>query len=179
MKGLLRLFLIFFKIGAFTFGGGYAMLPIMYDEICDKNQLLPQDEMTKIILLSQSLPGVMSVNCATQVGYRLFGKTGAVISTLGVILPSYIVIVLLAELIMTYRENIYVAGAFMAIRAAIVGLILSAAVKMLKNCKESPFQVAIMVMTLVITIVFNINPFFMVLLGGLMGWFMTQKGMVE
>ena len=73
----MRLFAIFFKIGAFTFGGGYAMLPIIYRELCEERNILPENEMEEIVVLSQAMPGALAVNCATQVGYKLYGKKGA------------------------------------------------------------------------------------------------------
>ena len=74
MNGLFKLFLIFFKIGAFTFGGGYAMLPIIYRELCEERDIIPQAEMEEIVVLSQAMPGALAVNCATQTGYKLYGN---------------------------------------------------------------------------------------------------------
>lgn len=175
IKGLSDLFLIFFKIGAFTFGGGYAMLPIIYSELCEKRSLITKEEMDKIIVISQSLPGVMAVNCATQVGYQLYGAIGAIICTVGVTLPSMLIITLLAGIIMKYRTNPYVASAFFMIRAAVVGLITAAAFKMGKGLYRCPLQVVLMVLAIIFLAAAAFNPVLIIIGGGLVGLLVTRK----
>lgn len=175
MDGLLRLFAIFFKIGAFTFGGGYAMLPIIYRELCERRNILPESEMEEIVVLSQAMPGALAVNCATQVGYKLYGKKGAVICTLGVVLPSYLIIVCLAGVLLKYNDNHYVIGAFNGIRAVVVGMILAAAVKMFKPIAKDKIGIIIMVATVIAAIFIDINPIFFIVIGAVAGYLIAQK----
>ena len=112
MQELWKLFWIFFRIGAFTFGGGYVMIPIIQHEISEKHHLIAEEELSEILVIAQSLPGMMAVNAATSVGFRLKGKTGAVVCALGVALPSFLIIVFLANLILRYSSNPHVMGAF-------------------------------------------------------------------
>ncbi len=174
-KGLGELFLIFLKIGAFTFGGGYAMLPIIYSELCEQRSLATEEEMDKIIVISQSLPGVMAVNCATQVGYRFYGAVGAIVCTVGVTLPSMLIIMLLAGLIMKYRTNPYVSSAFFMIRAAVVGLITAAALKMGRGLYRSPIQLAMLIVAIICMALGAFNPVFVIIGGGLAGLLVTRK----
>lgn len=173
-KELREIFLVFLKIGAFTFGGGYAMLPIIYSELCERRSLATEEEMDKIIVISQSLPGVMAVNCATQVGYRFFGPVGAVVCTIGVTLPSLLIIMALAGLIMKYRDNAIVASAFFMIRAAVVGLIAAAALKMGKSCFKSPLQTALLLIAILFMALKLFNPAFVILGGAVVGLLATR-----
>lgn len=175
MDGLLRLFAIFFKIGAFTFGGGYAMLPIIYRELCEERNILPESEMEEIVVLSQTMPGALAVNCATQVGYKLYGKKGAAVCALGVVLPSYLIIVCLAGVLLKYNDNHYVIGAFNGIRAVVVGMILAAAVKMFKPIAKDKTGIIIMLVTIVAAIFIDINPIFFIVAGGLTGYLLASK----
>lgn len=174
-RSLWEVFLVFLKVGAFTFGGGYAMLPIIYSELCEKRQIASEEEMDRIIVIAQSLPGVMAVNCATQVGYRLFGPLGAIICTLGVTLPSLLIIMALAGVIMKYRSNEYVAAAFFMIRAAVVGLIAGAAFKMSKKAWRSKLQSMLIVVATILMALELFNPAFVILAGGLIGLIVTRQ----
>ena len=95
MQELWKLFWIFFRIGAFTFGGGYVMIPIIQHEISEKHKLIDEVDLSEILVIAQSLPGMMAVNAATSVGFRLKGKVGAIVCALGVALPSFLIIVFL------------------------------------------------------------------------------------
>lgn len=104
-KKLIKLFSVFFKIGAFTFGGGYAILPVIQREVVDKNSWLTEEEVLDIFAISQSIPGVISINSAIYIGKKVAGIPGAVFSALGMILPSFIVILAIASLIMNLKDN--------------------------------------------------------------------------
>ena len=175
MNGLFKLFLIFFKIGAFTFGGGYAMLPIIYRELCEERDIIPQAEMEELVVLSQAMPGALAVNCATQTGYKLYGKLGAVVCALGVVLPSYLIIVCLAGVLLKYNDNHYVIGAFNGIRAVVVGMILAAAVKMLKPIAKDKIGIAIMLATVIAAVIIDINPIFFIIVGGIIGYIVASR----
>jgi len=174
-RGLGKLFAIFFKLGATTFGGGYAMLPLMYQELCEKHDYVPEEEMSEMIVVAQSMPGVMSVNCATQVGYKLYGKLGAFICSLGVVIPSYLIIVLLAGLLMQINDNLHVLHAFSAIRAVVAGMIVAAAYKMFLQIKQDHRQIFLMIVAFLCAILLDINPFIFVIIGAIIGYAMTAK----
>ena len=122
----LKLFLIFFKIGAFTFGGGYAMLPLVQQEVLN-NGWMTQSEIIDFIAISESTPGPIAVNMSTYVGYITGGIPGAFFATLGVALPSFIVILIVAKLYDRFRNSHIVKGCMMGLRPVVVGLIAAAA----------------------------------------------------
>lgn len=173
MKQLWNLFWIFFRIGAFTFGGGYVMIPIIQHEISEKYKLIEEQELSELLVLAQSLPGMMAVNAATSIGYRLHGKKGAIICALGVALPSFLIIVFLANLILRYHDNVHLQGAFQWVRAVVVGMIAAAAFKMGKPCLRNKMQMGLVLVALVLAIV-NVHPIFLILTGAFIGWFFTR-----
>lgn len=118
-----QLFYTFTKIGAFTIGGGYAMLPLIQKEVVDKKQWISQDEFVDMIAISQALPGIQSVNIAIFTGYKLKKNGGSIVATLGAILPSFFIILLIVLFFRYFQENEYVARMFKAIRPAVVALI--------------------------------------------------------
>ena len=173
MQQLWQLFWIFFRIGAFTFGGGYVMIPIIQHEISEKEKLMPEEEVSELLVIAQSLPGMMAVNAATSIGYRLKGKKGAVACAFGVALPSFLIIILLASLILKYQNNPYLMGAFHSVRAVVVGMVIAAAVKMGKKCWKDPAQMAIVAVALILAVV-GVHPFLLIVAGALAGWLMTR-----
>jgi chromate transporter len=173
MKSLFQLFWIFFRIGAFTFGGGYVMIPIIQHEISEKHKLISEDELSELLVLAQSLPGMMAVNAATSIGYKLYGKRGAVICAIGVALPSFLIIVFLANLILRYYDNPHLQGAFRWVRAIVVGMIAAAAVKMGKPCLRNKMQIGLVAVALLLAIV-QVHPVLLIVGGALAGWLLTQ-----
>ena len=129
---LLQLFLVFAKTGAFTLGGGYVMIPALQEEM-SRRGWISDDELPDIVALAQSAPGLLAVNMSIFAGYRLRGFKGSVIATLGSILPSFTIILLIAMLFANFRDNTYVMKAFLGIRPAAVALIAAAAIKMGKK----------------------------------------------
>ena len=123
---LLYLFWIFFKVGLFSIGGGLAAIPLMQAEIVDRNWITLA-QFTDMIAVSESTPGPIGVNVATYVGFSQYGILGGIVATLGLVAPSIIIILIIAQFIIKYRQNKYVDGAFKGIRPAVTGLILSAA----------------------------------------------------
>lgn len=173
-QSLWNLFWIFIKIGAFTFGGGYVMLPIIQHEISGKHKLLDEDTLSDMLVLAQSLPGVLAVNAATLVGYRLYGKRGALICALGVVLPSFLIIVLLANIILIYHDNPHVIGAFAAIRAVVVGMIIAAAVKMGQPCYQNAVQMLMLVAAVLLTVCVQLHPVVLIVAGAIIGWILSR-----
>jgi chromate transporter len=129
-----QLFFTFTKIGAFTIGGGYAMLPLIQTEVVERKKWVETKEFLDMVALSQSLPGIFTVNLSILTGYKLKKNLGGIAATLGVILPSFLIILLIAAFFRHFNENVYVVKAFKAIRPAVVALI---AVPVFKTAKES------------------------------------------
>lgn len=135
MKIAWQLFITFFKIGAFTLGGGYAMLSMVEKEVVDKKKWIPSDEFWDMIAIVQSLPGVFAVNTALYVGHRIDGRRGSFAAMLGAILPSIVIILLLATIFKEYRDLPVAERIFKGIRPCVVALILAPSLRMIKSAK--------------------------------------------
>jgi len=144
MSIIADLFLTFAKIGCFTFGGGYAMIALIKDACVDKKQWITHDEMMDTTVVAESTPGPMAINCATFVGYRQAGMLGATIATLGIVLPSFLIIFLISCYLEHFLEIGWIASAFQGIKIAIGILILNVGCSMLKKMKKKLFSYAIM-----------------------------------
>jgi chromate transporter len=127
MMALVTLFLLFFRIGLFSFGGGYAMLPLIYQGVRDLGLMGPE-EFARLVALSQVTPGPIAVNAATYVGYQYAGAPGAIVATIGVVLPSLILVLIVTHFVLRFRESQTLAGIMEGIRPVTVGLLFSAAV---------------------------------------------------
>ena len=125
MRELLTMFGSFFKIGLFTFGGGYAMVPIIQREVIDRRGWVDRDEFVELLTLAQSAPGPIALNTSVFVGYKMRGYAGALAALLGVVVPAFTVILLVAISFAQFRENVYVNAAFKGMRPAVVALIVS------------------------------------------------------
>ena len=145
MNLVLDLFLSFFKIGLFTFGGGYAMIALIEDHCVDKRRWITHDDMMNITVVAESTPGPIAINCATFVGYKQAGVKGAVAATLGVVLPSFIIIYLLSMFLDSFLEITIVANAFKGIKLAVGLLILGAAFRMKKKLNKKPLEAVILI----------------------------------
>lgn len=179
MKDLWNLFVAFFKIGLFTIGGGLAMLPLIQRMVVEDHKWLKEDEMIDCIAICQSLPGVIAINAATFVGYRRNKLAGAVAATLGVIMPSLIIIILAAVFLKAAGNNPYINGAFVSIKAASCGLILFAAVKLGKQVLDSKFTWIIAICAFVMISVVGVSAVWAIILGAFAGlipyWFRLKK----
>ena len=141
------LFQTYFRIGLFTFGGGYAMLPLIEHTCVEKKGWISHEEMEQITAIAESTPGPIAVNCATFVGMKQAGVAGAVLATLGVILPSFAVILLIANLLPRFSEIPAVVNAFRGIKLAVGALILNAGVKMAKKLPKKAFSRAVCIIS--------------------------------
>ena len=135
MNIVFQLFATFFKIGAFTLGGGYAMLSMVEKAVVDQKKWIPSDEFWDMMAIVQSLPGVFAVNTALYVGHKIAGKRGAVAAMLGAIIPSIVIILLLATIFREYRDLPVVERIFKGIRPCVVALILAPSLRMIKSAK--------------------------------------------
>lgn len=155
MKFLLELFLIFAKIGLFTFGGGYAMFPILKGELIEKRGWITEDELLDYYAIGQCTPGIIAVNVATFVGKKLKGIIGAAFTTTGVIFPSVIIITVIASCINNFADLWFVQSAFSGIRVAVIVLILNTIISMWKKSVQKPFDYIVFLLALVLSF-FNI-----------------------
>ena len=155
-KLILSLFLNFFKIGAFTFGGGYAMLSLLENEFVSKKRWLSKDEFLDMLAIAESTPGPVAINSATFIGYKTAGVLGSVFSTLGVVLPSFIIIYVISLFLDAFLSFTIVASAFKGIQACVVYLIGSVGIKLLKQMEKKALPIAIMLIVLVCMIVFSL-----------------------
>ena len=156
LKGLLSLFASMLKIGAFTFGGGYAMISLLDNEFVTRKGWIDSEEFMDLVIIAESTPGPIAINCSTYIGYKRFGFLGAAVGTLGMCLPSFLIIFLISLFFDRFLEIPWVASAFRGIQACVVFLILSAGIKMLRRMKKTVFNVAVTVVTLVLSIVFSL-----------------------
>lgn len=138
------LFLTFFKIGAFTFGGGYAMIPLIQKEVADKRKWITEKDILDIIAIAESTPGPIAVNSATFVGFKVAGFWGAFVSTLGVVLPSFAIITVIAYLLKNFSDYKGVKYAFFGIRAGVLALIVKGLVSMYKQVPKNPVSYIVM-----------------------------------
>ena len=166
---LFQLFLVFLKIGAFTFGGGYAMIPLIQREVCENKKWLKEQEISDIVAMSESTPGPIAINAATFVGYRVGGFIGACIATLGVVLPSFLIISAISLILTEFQSVKAVQYAFMGIRAAVLALILKALWMMFKASRKKVLSYIIMGVSLILTAVLKIDTVFVIIGCGLFG----------
>lgn len=151
-----ELLLTFMKIGLFTFGGGYAMIPMIEDNCVEKKKWISHDDMMNITVIAESTPGPIAINCATFVGYRQAGILGALISTLGIVLPSFVVIYTISMFLDDFLEITVIANAFKGINIAVGILILDAAFTMVKKMRKTVLAYAFMIGAFVCMLFVNI-----------------------
>lgn len=178
MKKLISLFWLFFKIGLFTFGGGYAMIPSIKEEIVEKRKYISNDELLDIIAIAESTPGPTAINLATYIGYKKDKFLGSLFATLGVILPSFIIIVIISIFYNYFMSIKAVKYAFIGINAAVSILIISTSISMIIKMKKKVFNIVILVLTIVsmaIVEIFNLSfsSIYCILIGGLLGIFVN------
>ncbi|ABW18571.1 chromate transporter [Alkaliphilus oremlandii] len=175
MKELLIMFFSFFKIGAFTFGGGYAMIPLIEKEVVDVKGWISKEEFTDILVISQSFPGALPVNSSLFIGYKLGGIVGAVIALLGVILPSFLIILTIALYFSRFRENPVVDNIFKGITGAVPVLVLLAVKSLSKSVKKSTVNIAITVICVISIVLLDIHPVIIIFLSALYGIFFLGR----
>jgi chromate transporter len=164
---MLELFITFFKIGTFTFGGGYAMIPLIEREIIYEKKWIDRDELLEIISISQMTPGPIAINAATFIGKKRYGILGSIAATLGVIAPSLLVIIIISAFFTKSFLNPTMQKLFIGLRAGIAALILSSVIKLSKNTLIDKFSSAIFLISLLGLILFNVSPIFLILFFGI------------
>lgn len=156
IKGYLSLFLTMLKIGLFTFGGGYAMIALLENEFVEKKKWLEKDEFLDVAAIAESTPGPIAINAATYIGYKNAGIIGSIIATLGICIPSFIIIYAISLFFDAFLSLTLVAYAFKGIQICVVYLILTAGLKMLAHMKKNAFNIIIISITLICMVVFSL-----------------------
>ena len=156
MNLLLDLFLSFAKIGLFTFGGGYAMIALIENACVEKKKWINHDEMMNVTVIAESTPGPIAINCATFVGYKQKGWTGAIAATVGMVFPSFCIIFLISMFLDHFLEITWIANAFKGIRIAVGILIIDAAVKMIRKMQKKPIPRTIMLCSFAAMMLINV-----------------------
>lgn len=174
IKQLWTLFITFFKIGLFTFGGGYAMIPLIQDQVVNKHKWLRAQEMNDMILIAESTPGPIAINSSTYVGYRVGGFLGAFFATLGVVLPSFCIILIISYFFRDLLSFPLIAAAFKGIKIAVAILILDAAWRIGKVIKFDVYSIIMLIVIFILQIVFSIlniriSSIYFIIMGMLLG----------
>ena len=179
-RKLAELFITFFKIGLFTIGGGLAMIPIIRKEFVEKQKWVDDEKIVDIFAISQSLPGAIAINSTMYLGYEMAGLAGLIVSAAGVILPSFLTILIIAFFLSSIGDNLYVSSFFLGVRSAVVPLILLSAINISKSAIKDKFGVIVAVFSIVATIFVRLDILFIVLTGGVAGYiFYTYKWRVK
>ena len=174
IKGYLWLFLTMLKIGLFTFGGGYAMIALLENEFVEKKKWLEKDEFLDVTAIAESTPGPIAINAATYMGYKNAGIIGSMIATLGICIPSFVMIYAISLFFDAFLSLTLVEYAFKGIQICVVYLILTAGLKMLKQMKKTVFNMIILSITLICMVVFSLfavkfSTIFYILISGICG----------
>lgn len=168
------MFFTFFKIGLFTLGGGYAMIPLIEKEVVDRHRWMTREELLDVIAIAQSSPGVFAINVSTFVGYKLNKTRGAILTSLGTALPSFIIILLIAMFFRQFQDNPVVAAMFRGIRPAVVALIAMPTFNMARNARVGLANCWIPVAGALAIWAFGVSPIAIILIAGLGGWLYGQ-----
>lgn len=169
MNILLELFILFFKLGAFTIGGGVAMLPLLQNSLTKEKKWFTDEEFVDVVAVCQSLPGVIAINMATYVGYKKRGLLGSLVSTFGVVMPSFVMILIIATFISNLSDSSVVGGAMAGLRAAALGLVCVAVIQMSSVVFKGGWTIAAALLSFVLIAVVKINTAYVILLFVLIG----------
>lgn len=169
MRLIWSIFWTFFKIGPVTFGGGYAMIPLIEREVVERKGWLSEQDIADVFAISESVPGAIALNSSTFVGYRIAGVRGAVSAMLGVLLPTFLIVLALCACFLQVRDNPRIEVAFMGIRPAIVALIVFAGVKIGHTAVVDKTTLLLVCLTVAILMLVHMNPVLIIIGGGLAG----------
>lgn len=186
-KILPALFLTMLKIGAFTFGGGYAMISILQTEFVVKKKWIEEEDFLDLVAIAESTPGPIAINSSTYIGYKMAGVLGSAVATLAMCLPSFVIIFLISLFFDQFLTLQFVANAFRGIQACVVYLIVSAGFRMAKKIKKRPFELTILCAAVLCTVLFSLlsvkfSTVFYILISAFLGWlfwFVRERGKEE
>lgn len=176
MKKLLELYWAFFRVGAITFGGGYAMLPIMQREIVERKKWATEEELADYYAIGQCTPGAIAVNVATFIGRKYAGIVGGVVATLGVVSPSVVIICIIAALIHNFAEISWVQDAMGGIRVCVCVFIFNAVVRLIKSAVTDKVTLGLYLVLFGAAVFFDFSPIYSVVLAGILGVVFTKLG---
>ena len=173
---LLKLFATFFRIGLFTFGGGYAMVPLIERDVVEKNGWVGKDNFIDLLAVAQSAPGVFAVNMAVFIGYRLRGKRGALAASFGCVLPSVVIILLIALFFRRFRHIEVVNNIFMGIRPVVVALIAVPVFNVAKSARLGWSTMWIPVVAAFLIVALGVSPIYVIIVAGVAGYVWGRMG---
>ena len=173
---LFKLFTTFFRIGLFTFGGGYAMIPLIEHDVVEKNAWLPKSDFVDLLAVAQSAPGVFAVNMAVFIGYRMRGVAGALAAASGCVLPSVIIILLIALFFRQFRHIPLVNNIFMGLRPVVVALIAVPVFNVAKSAKIGWATVWIPVLSALLIVALGVSPIYVIIVAGVAGFVWGRVG---
>ena len=176
MRELLDMFFTFFRVGAVTFGGGYAMLPILQREVVEKKHWATDEELTDYYAIGQCTPGVIAVNTATFIGQKYRGILGGIVTTLGVVSPSLIIISVIAAVINNFSDIVWVQNALGGIRVCVCVFIFNSVVKLFKSAVKDKATLAIYLVLFAVAVFFDFSPIYSVVVAGVLGLVVTKLG---
>ncbi len=174
---MLELFFTFLKIGMFTFGGGYAMIPLIQKEVAEEKKWITQEDILEVIAIAESTPGPIAINAATFIGYKVRGFWGAFCATTGVILPSFCIIAVISFVLKQFENLEVVQYAFCGIRAGVLALIIKALVSMYRQCPKKAISCLIMVLAFAAVAFFQINVLLVIVVCAVIG--LISSGLAE
>ncbi len=175
MKVLYDLFRAFFTIGALTFGGGYAMLPMLEREIVTKHSWATNEELLNYFAIGQCTPGIIAVNTATFVGYKIKGVIGGIVATLGVVAPSMVIITIIAMVLENFMDIAWVQNAFAGIRVAVCALITVSVVKLFKSNVKQHWHIALAIIAFVVVALLKLSPVYVVVACAVLSFIFGKK----
>ena len=175
MKVLFDLFRAFFTIGALTFGGGYAMLPMLEREIVTKHSWATNEELLNYFAIGQCTPGIIAVNTATFVGYKIKGIIGGIVATLGVVTPSMVIITIIAMVLENFMDIVWVQNAFAGIRVAVCALITVSVVKLFKSNVKQHWHIALAIIAFVVVALLKLSPVYVVVACAVLSFIFGKK----
>ncbi|MBQ3047405.1 MAG: chromate transporter [Clostridia bacterium] len=183
-KKIINLFFTMLKIGLFTFGGGYAMIALLQNEFVNKKHFMEKDEFLDMVAIAESTPGPIAINSATYIGYKTAGVLGSAAATLGVCIPSVVIIYVISLFFDAFLSLTFVQYAFKGIQACVVYLILSAGIKMFKGLKRTPFTIFIFSVVLCLMVAFSLlsvkfSAILYILICGLLGIVIYLLGLIK
>ncbi len=169
MSDYWKIFISFSKIGAFTIGGGYAMIPLIQKEVVDRRKWIDSNEFIDYLAISQSAPGILAINISIFVGNKVKGRSGSIVAALGSALPSFIMILLIAMFFNSFKDNDTIEKIFRGVRPAVVALILAPLVGMIKSCKLNIYTSLIPIISTLIIILTPVSPALIIIIGAIYG----------
>ncbi len=170
LEGLGEAFTTFFKIGIFTLGGGYAMIPLIEEEVVNRKQWVSKDEMLDLIAIAQSCPGVFAINIATFIGYKLRKTRGAICTTLGTAMPSFLIILAIAMFFSQFKDNKVVAAIFRGIRPAVVALIAVPTFNLGKRAQLNRYTIWIPIACALAIWALGVSPIYIIIIAAIGGY---------